>query len=609
MFKNTKSSKKTVPIDYTKRGFTEIKEELKGYIKRYYPDTYKDFNQSSFGSMMLDLVSYIGDQLHYYIDHNANEANPMFAKESENVMGHLGPYGLKIRKSNSAEVVNVYIPFPGKTNGVGIDESYRMVLSKDSEYQTQGGNSFTQTADVVVDALTADVIGHRTNEDGSKLSYYLLKVPVPVKSGKIKEFSVEVGDARKFLKIEIPDSDITEIISIKDSEGNLYTEVDNLSNDVVLTPIIDRASLATKTGEIKTRMKSVPVPRRFIVEQGINRTFVVFGYGSDSDLSTNSLVDPSRPLLKVEGKQNISTPKQNPYNVFTSNALGIAPQNTTLTITYRSNTSTNTNAAVGTLNQVVSPVIKFLNEERLDVTKLDYIRENVEVYNENPINGFVSVPNTEELKRRYLGNYSAQGRAVTMNDYVSSVYSMPTGFGSIKRAGIVRDTNDLRRNLNMYLISEGADGKLQKPSMLLKQNVKTWLNSVRMISDSIDLFDANIINFGLDIKVQAAPGVSTQVLLDTIKRKLYEELMTVMPDIGESFSISEVFAILRAIPEIVRVPQRDGVSIRSLSGGTYTDYFYDIPANMSLDESLIQIPDNSIWEIKYLDDIRGTIIN
>ena len=204
MFKNTKSSKKRVPIDYTKRGFTEIKEELKSYIKRYYPDTYKDFNQSSFGSMMLDLVSYIGDQLHYYIDHNANEANPMFAKESENVMGHLGPYGLKIRKSNSAEVVNVYIPFPGKTNGVGIDESYRMVLSKDSEYQTQGGNSFTQTADVVVDALTADIIGHRTNEDGSKLSYYLLKVPVPVKSGRIKEFSVEVGDARKFLKIEIP---------------------------------------------------------------------------------------------------------------------------------------------------------------------------------------------------------------------------------------------------------------------------------------------------------------------------------------------------------------------------------------------------------------------
>ena len=78
--KKSKTSKNVTPVDYTKRGFAEIKEELKAYIKRYYPDTYQDFNKSSFGSMMMDLVSYIGDQLHYYIDHNANESNIVFAK-------------------------------------------------------------------------------------------------------------------------------------------------------------------------------------------------------------------------------------------------------------------------------------------------------------------------------------------------------------------------------------------------------------------------------------------------------------------------------------------------------------------------------------------------
>lgn len=83
--RNTALTKKSVPIDYTKKGFSEIKEDLKSYIKRNYPDTYQDFSKSSFGSMMLDLVSYIGDQLHYYIDHNANESNPAYAKEAENV--------------------------------------------------------------------------------------------------------------------------------------------------------------------------------------------------------------------------------------------------------------------------------------------------------------------------------------------------------------------------------------------------------------------------------------------------------------------------------------------------------------------------------------------
>jgi hypothetical protein len=51
--------KKIIPIDYTNRDFTSIKEGLVEHARRYYPDTYKDFNEGSFGSLMLDTVSYI----------------------------------------------------------------------------------------------------------------------------------------------------------------------------------------------------------------------------------------------------------------------------------------------------------------------------------------------------------------------------------------------------------------------------------------------------------------------------------------------------------------------------------------------------------------------
>ena len=85
--------------------------------------------------------------------------------------------------------------------------------------------------------------------------------------------------------------------------------------------------------------------------------------------------------------------------------------------------------------------------------------------------------------------------------------------------------------------------------------------------------------------------------------------MTIPPNIGESFYISEVYKILRQIPEIINIPLRDGVIIRNLVGsGTHSSYSYDTAENMSLDESYIYIPENSIWEIKYIDDIRGTII-
>ena len=603
---DTTINKKKTPVDYTKRGFNEIRQELISYIKRYYPDSYKDFNASSFGSLMIDLMSYVGDQLHYYIDHNANEANPVFAKEAENVIGHLMPYGLKIRKPAAPSLVDLYVPFPAKDSGIGIDENYEVVVLASSEYKTQGGNVFSQTEDVIVNASTADIIGHKMTDDGSSLSYYILRVPVPVKSGIVRDFSVDIGDPRKFLKIEIPDANISEIISVEDSEGNEYIQVDNLSIDTVIMPIIDKSS---EDGTTKIRMKNVPVPRRFIVEESLNNTYVQFGYGSDEDLSTNSLIDPSRPLLKQAGMKHISTPRQNPYNIFTSNALGVAPQNTTITVTYRSNSTLNVNAAVGTLNQIATSRLSFTNEQLLDTEKIEYIRDNLEVYNEEPINGFVSIPNTEELKMRYLGNYAAQGRAVTKQDYISSVYSMPSAYGSIKRASIIRDTNDLRRNLNLYLMAEGADGKMQAPSILLKQNVKTWLDSLRMISDSIDIMDAKIINLGLDIKVQVSNNSNPQSLLSEIKTKVYEELMTIPPNIGEAFYISEVYRILRQIPEVINIPLRDGVVVRNIVGNnTHSTYSYDISENMSLDESYIYVPENSIWEIKYIDDIRGTII-
>ena len=355
-------------------------------------------------------------------------------------------------------------------------------------------------------------------------------------------------------------------------------------------------------------MKKVPVPRRFITEKSLYKTSVVFGHGSDEDLNSANVADPSKLALKLSGKTYISSPSLAPYQLLSTNKLGVAPQNTDITITYRSNTTANTNAAAGTITQITDPILFFENEQSLNASKVNFIRENIQVYNEEPINGNISIPNTEELKRRYLGAYGAQGRAVTQQDYVAAAYSMPPIYGSVKRASVVRDTNDLRRNLNMYLMSEGADTKLQKPTALLKQNVKTWLDSVRMISDSIDIFDANIINFGIDFSLQLKRNVNQQTALSTIKQRIFEELSSVAPEIGEPLYYSEIMRIIQNIPEVARISAKDGIKITSLTGTNYTDYYYNVKNNTSPDDSYIYIPQNSIWEIKYIDDIKGTII-
>ena len=114
---------------------------------------------------------------------------------------------------------------------------------------------------------------------------------------------------------------------------------------------------------------------------------------------------------------------------------------------------------------------------------------------------------------------------------------------------------------------------------------------------------------GLDVKVRIAPNANPQTTITAIKMKIYDELMTVPPDIGQNFSISEVYRIVRQIPEVVGIAPGDGVRVRNLVGaGKYSDYSYDMAVNLSDDQDTIYIPDNTIWEIKYLDDITGIIV-
>ena len=62
------------PIKYTNREFDTIKQDLVQYARRYYPEVYRDFNEASFGSLMLDTVSYVGDVLSFYLDYQVNES-------------------------------------------------------------------------------------------------------------------------------------------------------------------------------------------------------------------------------------------------------------------------------------------------------------------------------------------------------------------------------------------------------------------------------------------------------------------------------------------------------------------------------------------------------
>ena len=52
-----------VPIDYTHREYSSIREDLMEIAERLYPETFRDWSEASFGALMIDAVAYVGDQL------------------------------------------------------------------------------------------------------------------------------------------------------------------------------------------------------------------------------------------------------------------------------------------------------------------------------------------------------------------------------------------------------------------------------------------------------------------------------------------------------------------------------------------------------------------
>ena len=82
-------------------------------------------------------------------------------------------------------------------------------------------------------------------------------------------------------------------------------------------------------------------------------------------------------------------------------------------------------------------------------------------------------------------------------------------------------------------------------------------------------------------------------------------MFKILPDIGESLTISSVYSTLNNIAGVVDTVD---VTIINKTGGLYSDISYDILGNLSADGRFVEFPEDFIWEIKIpLSDIRGSI--
>jgi hypothetical protein len=305
------------------------------------------------------------------------------------------------------------------------------------------------------------------------------------------------------------------------------------------------------------------------------------------------------------GRDYTSSEEFDPTNLTSTDKFGVAPANTTLTITYRVNDPEDVNISSNTLTEVSSPILQFDNRGALDGDLRSSVESSLEVNNEEPILGDASLPSAEEVKQRVFSYYATQQRAVTVEDYQAITYAMPPSYGSVKRCVIRRDFNAFKRNLNMYVISEGRTGLLTATNSTIKQNLKTWLSRYKMINDTIDILDAQVVNFGIQYIVVPDYSENKFNVLSAASARLRNYFSNLQFDIGESLYITEVYKELQKVPGIIDVLD---VKIVPQVGGIYSDANFDFADKLSPDGRYITAEKNSIFEIKYPNvDIQGSI--
>ena len=439
----------------------------------------------------------------------------------------------------------------------------------------------------------------RTDAETGAPTYFAVKAYGNVVSGHFGYQEIDVGPYERYKRVRLSDPNISEIISIVDSEGNEYFEVDYLAQDMVYKEISNKNY---KNDNVPSIMKPVLVSRKFVTEFARRGVTLQFGSGKSGD--SNVVASPQSVAMDIFGKDYVTDTTFDPTKLSKNENFGIVPVNTKLRISYRVTNPLNSNVSVGGISGVSFVELEFSNMAQLSTPLVEVVRSSIEVLNETPIVGEVSTPTTSDIKRRIFDTFPTQNRAVTKADYENLASRMPAKFGSIKRVSAQQDPDARRRNINLYVLSEDSFEHLTKTNSTIKNNLKVWLNNHRMVNDTIDIVDPFIINLGIEFIVRPKAAADRYTLLERCVSVLTEKFNTDFY-IGEPVYISDIYEELKKVKGALDVIR---VKLVNKTGQNYSGVTLDINRNLSPDGTHLVIPKNAIAEIKFpATDIQGKI--
>jgi hypothetical protein len=618
-------------ISYLNKDFGQFRKNLIDFTKQYFPNTYNDFHESSPGMVFVELAAYVGDVLSYYTDTNLKESMLEQATERSNIYDIAKTLGYKPKNVVPAHVtLDIYQLLPAKGSGATVSPDFSFALNILSGLivnQTNGNAKFRTTDSVDFNYSSSlsptEITVYEIDSVTKQPTYFLLKKHVDAVSGDIKQAEYSFGSPVAYDKILLPETNIIEIISVTESDGDAWYEVPYLAQDTIFEEAVNLAEndpeLSIYRANVPSLLKLKKTAKRYISRiRSDNKIELQFGSGVSEDHDTELIPNPTNVgngLLSVRNEIDIDI---DPSNFLYTRAYGQAPANTTLTVQYSVGTGLSDNVEANVLTKINE--IKFNDDvnSSTNVSSLNFIKNTVTVNNPGAASGARTADSLQDIKNNALANFATQARLVTREDYIIRTYSMPAKFGSIAKAYIIPDDQISQKDMqqtrianplamNLYVLGFNQNKQLTHLNDAVKENLKTYLDHYRILTDAVNIKNAFIINIGIQFEITVLSNYnSNEVLLNCINAlKTYFSIdrWQINQPIVKS-DVSNILASVSGVQNIVNVVFNNLYDTEF----NYSGNVYDL--NASTKNGIIYPSlDPSIFELKFPDqDIKGRVV-
>ncbi len=660
-------------IKYLNKDFSGFRDNLIDFTKTYFPKTYNDFNETSPGMMFIELASYVGDVLGYYIDDTLKESLLPYAEDEKSVIALAQFLGYKPKVSFPAiTTISAYQLVPSIGNGINNkpDERFYLRIKEGMILQSNNGVQFRTTDRVDFnDEADREISIYQRDVNTGEPTFYLIKKLVQAISATLKTKEVTFSNYQAFQTIEIDDTNVVQIYDVRDSNNNKWYEVPYLAQEMVFVDKpnneLNDPDLYQFKSTVPYVLKTLKTPKRFVAKVNEDKTTTIqFGAGDSS--ASDELLIPNLKNVGLGLPNSIDRLNESfdPTNFLKTKTYGTSPSNTTMTVSYYVGGGNSSNVAKGTITRIVGI------EYEEDLTALsaaelglyNAAKSSLAVDNEIPAVGGRDGETIEEIRQNALANFGSQNRAVTAKDYQVRALSMPPKYGSVAKTFAVADgtldnnspssilaspnalqeftdlvmsfvnkpdaeeptpasvKNEIQNFLigkkgnideknnpfaiNLYLLGYDVNGHLTGLSRGVKENLKTYMNEYRILTDGINMLDGFVINIGIDFEVIAYENYNKSEIVTKCINELKQYFDVNNWTFNQTINLSEVELLIANVEGVSSVPM---LKLTNKCGGRYSTNSYNIEA-ATKDKIVYPSLDPSVFEIKYPDtDIKGRV--